>query len=183
MLWRASLAVECIAHGRRLMGKRAAKSEFFKPTKKKRAADVVANGSHQSESGRENGHSDDSEKERLWRMISWNVAGLRAFAKKEGHKSIVSESADLIFLGETKCNEWPVDLESAFKAYPHKTIVYSKEKKGYAGVALLSKIKPLQVWKGVGDDLFDNEGRLIIAEFSRFYFIGAYVPNSDKESG
>uniref|UniRef100_A0A0K0D0A9 exodeoxyribonuclease III n=1 Tax=Angiostrongylus cantonensis TaxID=6313 RepID=A0A0K0D0A9_ANGCA len=99
---------------------------------------------------------------------------------KEGLKSIVSESADMVFLGEIKCNEWPVDLESAFKGY-HKTLVTSKERKGgYAGVALLSKIEPLKVWKGIGDNLFDNEGRLIVAEFNHFYFIGAYVPNSGR---
>ncbi|KAE9414282.1 hypothetical protein Angca_010007, partial [Angiostrongylus cantonensis] len=120
------------------------------------------------------------EKERLWKMMSWNVAGLRACAKAKGLKSIVSESADMVFLGEIKCNEWPVDLESAFKGY-HKTLVTSKERKGgYAGVALLSKIEPLKVWKGIGDNLFDNEGRLIVAEFNHFYFIGAYVPNSGR---
>lgn len=118
--------------------------------------------------------------ERSWKFLSWNVAGLRGMAKKSTHKSILSEAADVIFLGEIKCSEWPADLETDFKAY-HKVLAPSLEKKGgYAGVALLSKIKPLKVWKGIGCNEFDREGRLIIAEFSRFYFIGAYVPNSGR---
>ncbi|KIH59834.1 exodeoxyribonuclease III [Ancylostoma duodenale] len=151
-----------------------AKADFFKPKKGK-----VAEESTDTESSKENGIRGD-ENERSWKILSWNVAGLRALAKKEGHKSILSKSADILFFSEIKCNEWPVDLESDFKAY-HKTLAISQEKKGgYAGVALLSKIKPLKVWKGIGDSTFDGEGRLIIAEFTRFYFIGAYVPNSGR---
>ncbi|KJH42524.1 exodeoxyribonuclease III [Dictyocaulus viviparus] len=156
-----------------LMVKRSAKTDFFKPTKRK-APDV----SNASESSQENGCNDAQE--RFWRLLSWNVAGLRACCKKRGHESILSESADVIFLGEIKCSEWPVDLEKDFKDYS-RTLVTSKEKKGgYAGVALLSKTKPMKVWKGIGDSAFDNEGRLITAEFQNFYFIGAYVPNSGR---
>ncbi|VDO33087.1 unnamed protein product [Haemonchus placei] len=104
---------------------------------------------------------------------------MRACAKKSGHKSILAEAADVIFLSETKCTEWPVDLESAFKDY-HKTLVVSKKNKGgYAGVALLSKIKPIKV-RSLDKELFADEGRLIIAEYTRFYFVGAYVPNSGR---
>ncbi|KAK6019711.1 putative exodeoxyribonuclease III, partial [Ostertagia ostertagi] len=73
------------------------------------------------ESSKENEVRGDEE-ERAWKFFCWNVAGLRACAKrrglsfqKNGHKSILAEDADVIFLGETKCNEWPVDLESAFR--------------------------------------------------------------------
>ncbi|ETN73708.1 exodeoxyribonuclease III [Necator americanus] len=150
------------------------KADFFESKKKKSSQEVV-----DSESLKEDGVRGD-ENERSWKILSWNVAGLRALSKKGAHKSIVSESADLVFLGEIKCTEWPVDLETDFKAY-HKTLAVSQEKKGgYAGVGLLSKIKPLKVWKGIGNSAFDTEGRLIIAEFTRFFFIGAYVPNSGR---
>ncbi|PIO71502.1 exodeoxyribonuclease III [Teladorsagia circumcincta] len=107
---------------------------------------------------------------------------IRGDEEKNGHKSILAEDADVIFLGETKCNEWPVDLESAFrtKGYHRTLLVSQKNKGGYAGVALLTKIKPLKIWKGLDSELFADEGRLIIAEFTRFYFIGACVPNSGR---
>ncbi|VDM69400.1 unnamed protein product, partial [Strongylus vulgaris] len=189
---------------------------FFKPKKAK----IVEAATHIStESLKENGLRGD-ENERSWKIISWNVAGLRALAKKNAHKSILSEAPDLIFLGEIKCSEWPVDLESDFRKY-HKTLAVSQEKKGgYAGVALLSKIKPIKlsdghcsskkvasdwgraasnafniclsvglpsvclrhchVWKGIGNPEMDRHGRLIVAEYSHFYFIGAYVINSGQ---
>ncbi|VDP32810.1 unnamed protein product [Heligmosomoides polygyrus] len=148
---------------------------FFDSKKRK----VDSDPSGDSESSKENGVRGDEE-EREWKIFCWNVAGLRACAKKGGHKSILAEAADLIFLGEIKCNEWPVDIGTDFKDY-HKTLAISqKNKGGYAGVALLSKIKPLNVWKGIDGELFSDEGRLIIAEFTRFYFIGAYVPNSGR---
>ncbi|EFP03269.1 CRE-EXO-3 protein [Caenorhabditis remanei] len=60
-----------------------------------------------------------------------------------------------------------------------KTLVISTEKNGgYAGVGMFSKTAPLKIHKGIGDPEFDSAGRLIIAEFSKFFFIGSYVPNS-----
>ncbi|KAK6043736.1 hypothetical protein COOONC_18759 [Cooperia oncophora] len=87
------------------------------------------------------------EEERHWKFLCWNVAGLRACAKKGGHKSVLAEDPDVMFLGETKCSEWPVDLESAFRAkgYHRTLLVSQKNKGGYAGVAFLSKVKPLKV--------------------------------------
>ncbi|XGW22185.1 hypothetical protein V3C99_004848 [Haemonchus contortus] len=157
------------------MPKRKVLTTYFE-VKKTKTVDVDG-----PESTKENEIRGDEE-ERSWKFLCWNVAGLRACAKKNGHKSILAEAADVIFLGETKCSEWPVDLESAFKAKDyHKTLVVSKKNKGgYAGVALLSKIKPIKVWTGLDKELFADEGRLIIAEYTRFYFIGAYVPNSGR---
>uniref|UniRef100_A0A1I7XHD5 exodeoxyribonuclease III n=1 Tax=Heterorhabditis bacteriophora TaxID=37862 RepID=A0A1I7XHD5_HETBA len=131
---------------------------------------------------------DDNESERLWRIMAWNVAGLRAFVK---------------------CKELPAELASEFKMYEKILAVSQERNGGYAGVALLSKLKPIKVntiyslkrrivlytfhvpflmsfqvifkvWKGIGDPQFDGEGRLIIAEYPRFFFIGSYVPNSGR---
>lgn len=67
-----------------------------------------------------------------------------------------------------------------FQGY-HKTVEYSKDKNGgYAGVALLSKTKPIKVTKGINDALFEGEGRLIVAEYPNFFFMGSYVPNSGR---
>ncbi|CAD6186353.1 unnamed protein product [Caenorhabditis auriculariae] len=120
----------------------------------------------------------DAGEKKSWRILSWNVAGLRACVKKNDFEKILSESPDLIFLGETKCNEWPPLIETKFKDYK-KTLVAS-QKGGYAGVGLLSKVAPIKVIQGIGDEEFDKEGRLIIAEYSHFFFIGVYVPNSGR---
>ncbi|CAI4230931.1 unnamed protein product [Auanema sp. JU1783] len=118
--------------------------------------------------------------ERKWTFLSWNVAGLRAIAKRNSQKEFNKEKADVIFLSETKCKEWPVELESDFKGY-HKTLVNSTVKNGgYAGVAVLSKVKPIKIWKGIDSDNFDNEGRMVTVEFPNFFFIGCYVPNSGR---
>uniref|UniRef100_A0A8R1DX33 DNA repair nuclease/redox regulator APEX1 n=1 Tax=Caenorhabditis japonica TaxID=281687 RepID=A0A8R1DX33_CAEJA len=121
--------------------------------------------------------SDDGS-QKSWKFVCWNVAGLRACVKKNDFKEILAEKPDIVFLGETKCKEWPPEMEATFENYT-KTLVVSTEKNGgYAGVGLLSKVAPLSVVKGIGETEFDSAGRLIIAEFTNFYFIGAYVPNS-----
>lgn len=54
------------------------------------------------------------------------------------------------------------------------------KKEGYAGVALFSKIKPLEVKYGIGDEEHDVEGRCITAEFEKFYVVAVYVPNAGE---
>ncbi|TKR95181.1 hypothetical protein L596_009383 [Steinernema carpocapsae] len=105
-------------------------------------------------------------------IFSWNVAGLRACLKKDGAKVIEESGADIIFLQETKCNEFPEEIAN-IDAYPYKLLHASKEKSGgYAGVAMLSKFKPIKV------EHAEEDGRLIVAEFEHCYVLGVYVPNS-----
>lgn len=121
---------------------------------------------------------EDDGSQKKWKFVCWNVAGLRACVKKSDFKEILNEQPDIVFLGETKCKEWPPEIEENFKDYT-KTLVVSTEKNGgYAGVGILSKTAPLKIHKGIGDPEFDSAGRLIIAEFSKFFFLGSYVPNS-----
>lgn len=115
------------------------------------------------------------------KIISWNVNGLRAVLKK-GFAEVFKElNADLFFIGESKFT-----LEEG-KPYPFIPFGYhlyqscSKVKKGYSGVALYSKEEPLSVHYGLENGEYDEEGRLITAEYPSFYFVGAYVPNSGEE--
>uniref|UniRef100_A0A1I7ZAB4 exodeoxyribonuclease III n=1 Tax=Steinernema glaseri TaxID=37863 RepID=A0A1I7ZAB4_9BILA len=109
-----------------------------------------------------------------FKIFSWNVAGLRACLKKEGARVIAESGADVVFLQETKCNEFPDEVAN-MDVYPYKLLHASKEKSGgYAGVAMLSKFKPLKV------EHAEEEGRLIIAEFEHCYILSAYVPNSGR---
>ncbi len=115
------------------------------------------------------------------KIISWNVNGLRAILKKGFEETFFSFDADIFFIGESKFTE------EDGKEYPFKPDGYhlyqstSKVKKGYSGVALFSKEEPLSVQYGLDDGAYSEEGRVILAEYPSFYFLGVYVPNSGEE--
>lgn len=120
------------------------------------------------------------------KIISWNVNGLRAILTKDkkGKKDtknknvletlVIEQNPDIICLQETKCPEDCI-INLNFK---YKNILASKTKKGYSGVAILAKEEPINIL----DDFTENqEGRIICLEFSKFYIINAYVPNSKAD--
>jgi len=113
-----------------------------------------------------------------YKISSWNVAGLRACVKKDGLKYIEKESPDIICLQETKCPEKKLPPEVKLPGY--HTYGVSGEKDGYAGVALYSKEKPIEVKYGLNIAKHDNEGRVITAEYEKFYVVGTYVPNAGQ---
>lgn len=114
------------------------------------------------------------------KLISWNLNGIRAVAKKGLVDIIKDLDADVICFQETKAQDDQVAevLESLDGYFVHS---YSAEKKGYSGTAILSKKEPISISKGLGKEAHDNEGRLITAEFEDFYLLTAYVPNSQNE--
>ena len=98
--------------------------------------------------------------------------------KKGIEESLSSLNPDIIVLQETKLSE---DDPSSFPYKPDGYDLYhtiSKWIKGYSGVAILSKIKPLNVHYGLNNGEYDNEGRIITLEFDSFFLVGVYVPNS-----
>ncbi|CAK9817041.1 Recombination repair protein 1 [Anthophora plagiata] len=113
------------------------------------------------------------------KIASWNVSGIRAAIKKNGIKYIMEENADIVALQETKCDKDKLPEEVKLKGY-HRYFLDST-KPGYCGVALYSKEKPLSVQYGLDDSEFDNEGRLITAEYPKFYLINVYVPNAGQK--
>ena len=111
------------------------------------------------------------------KLISWNVNGLRAVVKKNFYEDIKQIDADIISLQETKLQEGQIEMD--LPEY-HQYWNYA-EKKGYSGVAVFSKIKPLNVTKGMGIEEFDTEGRLLTLEFETFYLVNCYTPNAQPE--
>lgn len=114
------------------------------------------------------------------KLISWNVNGIRAIAKKDFFDQIKKMNPDVLCLQETKAQDDQVkealkDLNSYF--------IYSNSafKKGYSGIAILSKKQPLNLFYGIGIEEHDQEGRVITAEFDDFYLTVVYVPNSGSE--
>ena len=111
------------------------------------------------------------------KFISWNVNGIRACVQK-GFQDFFNEiDADIFCLQETKMQEGQLELD--LPGY-HQYWNYA-ERKGYSGTAIFTKEEPVSVAYGIGIPEHDKEGRVITLEFSEFYFITVYTPNSQNE--
>ncbi len=111
------------------------------------------------------------------KLISWNVNGIRACVKKGFLDYIKKENPDIMCIQETKAH--PEQVDEMLDNYHHYW--NSAEKKGYAGTAIFTKEKPLNVYYGLNEKLTDEEdteGRAITAEFKDFFVITVYVPNA-----
>ena len=111
------------------------------------------------------------------KMISWNVNGLRAAVGKNFKEVFASLDADIFCIQETKLQEGQIDLE--FDDY--KSYWSYAEKKGYAGTAIFTKEEPENVFYGINEPFYDNEGRVITLEFKNYFFLTCYTPNSQSE--
>ncbi|XP_011156550.3 exodeoxyribonuclease isoform X2 [Solenopsis invicta] len=118
-------------------------------------------------------------KEYNLKICTWNVSGIRAVIKKNGIDYITKEDADIIALQETKCDKDKMPDEVKLPGYHHYFV--DSKKPGYCGVALLSKEKPISVKYGLNDSNFDSEGRMITAEFPKFFVVNTYVPNAGQK--
>ena len=115
------------------------------------------------------------------KIISFNVNGIRAIIKKNLAEDFKALDADVFVIEETKFSE---DEHKNFPFIPEGYIPYwsvSKTKKGYSGVCILTRIKPLDVMYGLDDGKYDDEGRIVTLEFDDFFLIGCYTPNSGEE--
>ncbi len=112
------------------------------------------------------------------RFISWNVNGLRAIVKKNFYETFSALDADIFALQETKLQEGQLALE--IPSHYHQFWNYA-ERKGYSGTAVFSKQEPLRVHYGLGSEELDREGRICALEFSTFWFVNVYTPNSQNE--
>tara|TARA_A100001015_G_scaffold262384_1_gene308570 strand:- start:1904 stop:2671 length:768 start_codon:yes stop_codon:yes gene_type:complete len=113
------------------------------------------------------------------KIISWNVNGIRACYKKGFGDFIQNEQPDVLFLQETKVAE--ADLPDELRdPFGYQSVWHSAERKGYSGVALLTKLKPTNVISGFGIPEFDIEGRVIQAEFNDLLVLGVYFPNGQQ---
>jgi len=111
------------------------------------------------------------------KIVSYNVNGIRAALKKGFLEWLVATDPDVICLQEIKAQEDQLDLslfESAGYAYNYW---FSAQKKGYSGVAILSKTKPENVVFGTGIESMDFEGRNIRADFSGVSIMSMYLPS------
>jgi len=110
------------------------------------------------------------------KIISWNVNGIRAIAKKGFHDWFKSADPDILCLQETKA--WREQLAETLTDIDGYTSYFSEaSKKGYSGTVIYTKEKPLSVKHGIGIEEFDSEGRFVVAEYSNFILFNIYFPN------
>lgn len=111
------------------------------------------------------------------KIVSYNVNGIRAALSKGFLEWLQSVNPDLICLQEIKAEEAQLDL-SLFEAAGYRfTYWYSAQKKGYSGVAILSKQKPDHVHYGTGIAYMDFEGRNLRADFGDLSIMSLYLPS------
>jgi exodeoxyribonuclease III len=110
------------------------------------------------------------------KITTCNVNGIRSALNKGLEEWLKTINTDVLCLQEIKLTETEI-VEPIFVALGYHCLWYPAQKKGYAGVGLLSKTKPLKVTYGIGSEQYDNEGRVLIAEFETFIIISTYFPS------
>lgn len=125
------------------------------------------------------------------KLYSWNVNGIRAVTKKELFQPFLdAEKPDILCLQEIKAKPEQINLDiDGYDAF-----WYSAEKPGYSGTGLMAKPKPLQVVNGFPQDIIKKfgvtgdtygdpnaEGRVIAAEFDKFWVVTVYTPNAKDD--
>jgi exodeoxyribonuclease-3 len=110
------------------------------------------------------------------KIVSYNVNGIRAAMNKGFSEWLAKESPDIIGLQEVKALESQID-KTVFEDLGYHIYWFPAVKKGYSGVAILSKLKPNHVVYGMDLPVYDDEGRMVRADFDDFSFISAYFPS------
>ncbi|MEA3477619.1 MAG: exodeoxyribonuclease III [Bacteroidota bacterium] len=114
------------------------------------------------------------------KIISWNVNGIRAVAKKDFFKDVKQMDPDILCLQETKAQDNQV-AEVLASVDHYEVYSNSAEKKGYSGTAILTRIQALSVSRDMGIAEHDSEGRVLCLEFESFFLVNVYVPNSGND--
>ena len=110
-------------------------------------------------------------------LLSWNVNGIRACINKGFFKWFEKQKPSFLCLQEIKAHPNQISLDiPSYHVYWN-----SAKKKGYSGVVIYSKNKPLIISKRLEVEEFDAEGRFLQLEFDEFYLINLYFPNAQRE--
>ena len=112
------------------------------------------------------------------KLISWNVNGIRAIWKKGFLEFVKAEDPDVLCIQEIKAH--PDQVDQKLSEYGHH-FWNSAERPGYAGTAVFSRIEPISVHYNFGEkENHKEEGRIITLEFTEYYLVNVYTPNSGR---
>ncbi len=110
------------------------------------------------------------------KIITFNVNGIRSALNKGLREWLIRENPDTVCLQEIKLSETEL-VEPVFQELGFHCYWYPAVKRGYSGVGILSKKAVNQLVKGIGNELYDSEGRILTATFNDFRLVSAYFPS------
>lgn len=111
-----------------------------------------------------------------YRILSWNVNGIRAVQRKGDLDNFFKLGADILCVQETKAQPEQLDVD-VLNPESYTSYFSSAVRKGYSGVAIYSQPVPYAVKYGMDIDRFDNEGRTVLADYGDFVLLNHYYPN------
>ncbi len=114
------------------------------------------------------------------KIVSWNVNGLNACVKKGLADFMGKKEADIYCFQEVKSSKEKIPKKLSEIGDYQEYHLFAK-KKGYSGVSVYTKIKPISIIEGIGIEKFDEEGRVLTLEFRDYFLINAYFPHSHRE--
>ena len=110
------------------------------------------------------------------KIITYNVNGLRAALSKGFTQWLEEEQPDVVCLQETKAQPDQIPTLE-FEALGYRSYFFSAKKKGYSGVAILTRVEPDHVEYGMGIPAYDDEGRFIRADYGDLSVVSVYHPS------
>ena len=113
------------------------------------------------------------------RVITLNVNGIRSAARKGLYRWLAAQKADIVCLQEIKAHDGDLDATMRAPRGLHGRFSHA-DKKGYAGVALYSRVRPDAVREGFGVKEFDDEGRYLEARFGKLSVVSLYLPSGSS---
>jgi exodeoxyribonuclease-3 len=116
------------------------------------------------------------------RIVSWNVAGIRAAIKKGLWDFMKEDKAEIYALQEVKAmiDQIPHSLD---EPESYNFYLNAAKKAGYSGVGTYTKLEPKSVIMGSSDNDWDDEGRVLITKFDEFTLLNVYFPNGKRDKG
>jgi exodeoxyribonuclease-3 len=112
-------------------------------------------------------------------IITYNLNGIRSAMNKGFTRWLENFNPDMVCIQETKAQPEQVDT-AIFEHLGYRHYWFSAEKKGYSGVAVLTKIAPENVWHGCGISQYDREGRILKLDFKNFSLVNTYFPSGSS---
>lgn len=114
-------------------------------------------------------------------IISYNVNGIRSASTKNFFGWLQATDADMICLQEIKAQPDQIpEIIALVEQLGYHHFWFPAEKKGYSGVAIFSKVNPLHVEFGCGEEWIDKEGRILRADFDGFSIMSVYIPSGSS---
>ena len=113
------------------------------------------------------------------KLCSYNLNGVRSAINKGFIDWLQENQPEIVCIQELKAQENQIDI-GKFEDIGYHVFIHAAEKKGYSGVAILSKIKPKEIIYGCGNQIYDREGRIIRADFKDFSVMSLYIPSGSS---